>query len=237
MRILALIPARSGSKRVLNKNIKLLGGKPLIVWTIETALSISRICDVLVSTDSVEIQEISSTAGARVPWLRPSALATDDASSVDVAIDALDRYENEFGQVDGLLLLQPTSPFRTKEYIEHGIDKFLMNGEDSVIGISPVRENPSWMATIENNQINGLKQQNITVASFWESKNLYMVNGALYLSSPTTLRNQKTFYSATSIPLVCESLIESLDIDTEAEFEMGEHYFRLGLSHESKEAD
>ena len=115
MRILALIPARSGSKRVPDKNIRLLGGKPLIVWTIVMALGITGICDVLVSTDSIEIQTISSAAGAKVPWLRPDQIATDEASSVDVAIHALDWYEKECGEIGGLLLLQPTSPFRTKE--------------------------------------------------------------------------------------------------------------------------
>ena len=218
MMILALIPALSGSKRVLNKNIRVLGGKPLIVWTIETALSIPGICDVLVSTDSVEIQAIGSAAGARVPWLRPSMLATDDASSVDVAIDALDRYENEFGQVDGLLLLQPTSPFRTKEYVELGIEKYLSGGGDSVIGVSRVRENPSWMATIENEKIKWPGKQNIVVAPFLDLNNLCIVNGALYLSSPKTLRALKSFYSTNSIPLRCDSMIESLDIDTEADF-------------------
>jgi CMP-N-acetylneuraminic acid synthetase len=90
MRILAVIPARGGSKRLPKKNIKPLGGKPLINWSIEAIRGISEICEVLVSTDDSEIASIAKQAGASVPWLRPSHLSTDTASSVDVALHALD---------------------------------------------------------------------------------------------------------------------------------------------------
>jgi CMP-N,N'-diacetyllegionaminic acid synthase len=224
MRILALIPARSGSKRVPKKNMRMFGGKPLIAWSIETALSTPGICDVLVSTDSDEIREISINAGAKVPWLRPSQLATDEASSVDVAIHALDRYENENGEVGGLLLLQPTSPFRTTEFIKQGIEKYLSSGGDSVIGVSPSRENPSWMVTIEENKMNRLDEKSIAKLNSWGPNNLYVVNGCFYLTNPTTLRTHKSFYSATTVPIICNSIIESLDIDTEADFQLGELY-------------
>lgn len=219
MRILALVPARSGSKRVLNKNTRLLGGKPLIVWTIEAAQGISEICDILVSTDSVEIQSISSRAGAIVPWMRPSDLSTDYATSVDVAIHALDKYENEYGEVDGLLLLQPTSPFRTKKYIRDGIRKYILGEGNSVIGVSPVREHPSWMATIENDQIKLLENRETTNSESSVLRNLYVINGSFYLSSPLTLRTRHSFYSDVTSPLICDSIIESIDIDTESEIE------------------
>jgi CMP-N-acetylneuraminic acid synthetase len=90
MRILVLIPARGGSKRLPGKNIKLLGGKPLINWSIESILGISAVCDILVSTDDSEIAEIARQAGASVPWLRPANLSTDTASTVDVALHTLD---------------------------------------------------------------------------------------------------------------------------------------------------
>jgi N-acylneuraminate cytidylyltransferase len=226
MKILALIPARSGSKRIPNKNIRLFGSKPLIVWTIEIAKSIPEIHDVLVSTDSTEIAAISSAAGAKVPWLRPSEIATDEASSVDVAIHALDQYENEFGEVDGILLLQPTSPFRTREYISDGIKKYLVSGGNSVIGVSPVRENPSWMVTIHNNNIKWIDNQSKSVNETKSSGNLYLINGSFYLTSPATLRTLRSFYSSVTVPIICESITESLDIDTEAEFELGELFLK-----------
>ena len=101
MRILALVTARAGSKRLPGKNIRPLGGKPLIVWSIDIAKNIREICDILVSTDCPDIAAVSQKAGAYVPWLRPAELATDTASSVDVAIHALDWYEAEKGAVDG----------------------------------------------------------------------------------------------------------------------------------------
>ena len=124
MKILALILARGGSKRLPGKNIRCLGGKPLIVWSIDVTKHIPEICDILVSTDDPAIAAVSKGAGALVPWLRPPELATDTATSVDAALHALDWYEADKGKVDGLLLLQPTSPFRTKETVMRGIAFF-----------------------------------------------------------------------------------------------------------------
>ncbi len=95
MRILALITARGGSKRIPGKNIRPLGGKPLIVWSINVAKDIVGIVDILVSTDDKNILEVAKNAGALVPWSRPPELATDTASSVDVCLHALDWYEKE----------------------------------------------------------------------------------------------------------------------------------------------
>jgi CMP-N-acetylneuraminic acid synthetase len=133
MKILALITARGGSKRLPGKNIKLLGSKPLILWSIDVAKNNLDICDILVSTDNPAIAEISREAGAKVPWLRPSELATDNASSVDVALHALDWYEASKGSVDGILLLQPTSPFRTPETVPRGIELFRINNYQTVL--------------------------------------------------------------------------------------------------------
>ena len=108
MRILALIAARGGSKRLPGKNMRLLGGKPLIIWSIDVAKNIPDICDILVSTDDPAIAAVCTEAGAYVPWLRPAELSTDTASPVDVALHALDWYRAKKGSVDGLLLLQPT---------------------------------------------------------------------------------------------------------------------------------
>ena len=99
MKILALITARKGSKRLPGKNNRLLGGKPLIIWSIDVAKGIPEICDVLVSTDDSEIAEISRNAGAFVPWLRPSNIATDNATSEEVALHAIDWYERELSLI------------------------------------------------------------------------------------------------------------------------------------------
>ena len=145
MKILALIPARGGSKRLPKKNILPLGGKPLISWTIDAVQDIPEIVDILVSTDTDEIASVAKAAGALVPWLRPPALSTDTATSMDVCFHALDWYEGEYGAVDGLLLLQPTSPFRKRETIKKGIELFKSHyGERPVAAFSPVDVHPMW---------------------------------------------------------------------------------------------
>ena len=135
MRILVVITARGGSKRLPGKNIRILGEKPLIIWSIDVAKDIPEICDILVSTDDTAIASICTEAGALVPWLRPAELATDTANSIDVVLHALDWYETEKGAVDGILLLQPTSPFRTKKTVLRGIELFSKNEQQPVLGV------------------------------------------------------------------------------------------------------
>lgn len=218
MRILTLIPARGGSKRLPGKNIKPLGGKPLINWTIESAHGIAEICDILVSTDDTEIAATAKAAGAFVPWLRPSELATDEATSVAVAGHALDWYEKEYGNVDGLLLLQPTSPFRTRETIQRGILEFSQNFCETIIGVSKANENPMLMVKkVENHIIpldfaHGLKRQ---PQHFGET---YIVNGAFYLLSPVNFRKERTFFTSKMRPLIIEDDNEAIDIDTLSDF-------------------
>ena len=150
MRILALITARGGSKRILRKNIRPLGGKPLIVWSINIAKDIGGIVDILVSTDDPKISEVAKNAGAMVPWLRPPELATDTASSVDVCLHALEWYEKENGKIDGLMLLQPTSPFRSRDTVLQGIELFRKQKRRPVIGVSTAKSHPMWCFEIEN---------------------------------------------------------------------------------------
>jgi CMP-N,N'-diacetyllegionaminic acid synthase len=149
MRILALITARGGSKRLPGKNICLLGGKPLIVWSINIAKDIPEVVDTLVSTDDKEVAEIAKNADALVPWLRPQELAADTASSVDVCLHALEWYVKEDGTVDGLMLLQPTSPFRNHKSVLQGIKIFSSHQHRSVNGVSPAETHPMWCFKIE----------------------------------------------------------------------------------------
>jgi N-acylneuraminate cytidylyltransferase len=222
MKILALIPARGGSKRLPGKNIKLLGGKPLIVWSIDVAKGTPEICDILVSTDNAAIAKVSKDAGALVPWLRPEELATDTASSVDVALHALEWYEAEKGKVDGLLLLQPTSPFRTQLTVRQGIGLFKDNNLQSVLGVSPCHTHPMWTLKIKGQHLVpfmpnhglGMRSQDLPPA--------YAVNGSFYLSSPENLRNRLSFSAGELIPLVIDSEEEVLDIDTALDFKIAE---------------
>jgi len=223
MRILALIPARGGSKRVPNKNIRQLGGKPLINWSIEVVQEIPEIVDILVSTDSPAIAEVAKEAGALVPWLRPDELATDTATSIVVCMHALDWYENENGQVDGLLLLQPTSPFRKTQTIQSGIQLFKKYGDRPVVAFSPAGSHPMWCYRVAGDAIhpfvNGVDQsirsQDLPPA--------YVINGALYLAKPGYLRTHASFLGNNTVPLVIDDKRETLDIDTEWDWMLAEN--------------
>lgn len=222
MRILALIAARGGSKRVPGKNLRHLGGSPLIVWSIDVAKEIPDICDILVSTDAGDIAEIGRRAGAFVPWLRPPELATDLASSVDVCLHALDWYEGARGTVDGLLLLQPTSPFRSRETVLRGIELFASNQRRSVIGVSPALSHPMWCLQVSGNAVRpfitseGMRQRSQDLPP------AYVLNGAFYLIEPVELRRQKAFCNDATMPLIIDEPAESIDIDSEWDWRLAE---------------
>ena len=227
MRILALITARGGSKRLPGKNIKLLGGKPLIVWSIDIVKNIPEICDILVSTEDLAIAAVCKEAGAYVPWLRPADLSADTASSVDVALHALDWYEAEKGLVDGILLLQPTSPFRTQSTIQHGIKLFSNHGYQSVLGVSPTHSHPMWTLKIEDDYlVPFIEGQGLETRS-QDLPAAYAVNGSFYLITPTELHACRSFTGIRPMPLIIESPQEALDIDTEWDFFIAENVIKL----------
>ena len=220
MRILALITARGGSKRLPGKNIRLLGGKPMITWSIDVAKDIPEICDILVSTDDPAIAGICTDAGAYVPWLRPTELATDTASSVDVALHALDWFEAERGAVDGLLLLQPTSPFRTRATVCKGITLFSLYGQQPVLGVSESHSHPMWSLKMDRDYVVPFMQEHGIGMRSQDLPMAYMPNGAFYLTAPTYLRSSRSFVGDKAVPLLIDSPQEALDIDTGWDFEL-----------------
>jgi len=222
MKILALITARGGSKRIPNKNIKNLCGKPLIEWSIDALKNLDNICDILVSTDNQDIADISNQPGVIVPWLRPKHLAQDSSSSVEVAIHALNWYQENYSKVDGLLLIQPTSPFRTSETILKGIELFEENNKKSVISFSPARDHPLWCFEFKD----GLMKKYINDGEkHMRSQDLpsaYVTNGAFYLITPKNLSKNQSFYEGSIVPLIMDNFKESIDIDTKWDWEIAE---------------
>jgi CMP-N,N'-diacetyllegionaminic acid synthase len=227
LRVLALVPARGGSKRLPGKNLRRLGSRPLIVWSIDAARDVADICDILVSTDDEAIAEVARSAGALVPWLRPAELATDTASSVDVCLHALDRYEASFGRVDGLLLLQATSPFRSRGTVLRGIDLFRENMRRPVVGVRPAGSHPMWCYRIKEGT---LRPFIAGVPSHLRSQDLppaYEISGAFYLISPHSLRTSRAFIGDDTMPLVIDRQEESLDIDTDWDWRLAEAMLTL----------
>jgi N-acylneuraminate cytidylyltransferase len=199
-----------------------LGGKPLILWSIDVAGGVPAICDILVSTDDSAIARVARNAGAYVPWLRPAELATDAASSVDVCLHALEWYEKEKGKVDGLLLLQPTSPFRSLATVLRGIELFRKHERRAVIGVSSAESHPMWCLRIEGETIRPFVEGGGLHLRSQELPPAYVVNGALYLIAPEDLRERRSFYSDDMVPLVMEDPEESIDIDTEWDWKIAE---------------
>jgi len=226
VRILALIPARGGSKRLPMKNIRILGGKPLIVWSIDVVKDISEICDILVSTDDPAIAEVCKVAGAYVPWLRPAELATDTASSVDVALHALNWYEAEKGTVDGLLLLQPTSPFRTKDTLRKGIELFRTHQHRPTVGVAAAASHPMRCFRLHGDTMQPFGGGGLNLRS-QDLPPAYTVNGSFYMISPWDLHRLKAFYNDVTVPLVIDAQEESIDIDTEWDWKMAEVALKL----------
>jgi CMP-N,N'-diacetyllegionaminic acid synthase len=222
VRILALITARGGSKRIPGKNIRPLGGIPLIEWSIEICEGIPEICDVLVSTDDPSIGEVARGAGALVPWQRPAELASDTASSADVAVHALDWYEAHHGAVDGLLLLQPTSPFRRHDSVVRGIELFGAHERRSVVGVSPATPHPSWCVRVDGTEMRPFIRETGTELRSQDLPPAHFINGGFYLISPADLRARRSFFLDGCVPLVMNDREESLDIDTEWDWHLAE---------------
>ncbi len=222
MRILALVTARAGSKRVPGKNTRRLAGRPLLTWSVVTAQGIPDICDILVSTDDDGVAAIARAAGASAPWLRPVELSGDTVTSVDVALHALDRYEADAGTVDGLLLLQPTSPFRRRETVVRGLAAFKAGDRRPVVGVSPAQSHPLWCFRLEEEHLVPFCSEGGMHLRSQELPPAFIVNGAFYLISPHDLRERKSFYADDMVPLLMEDPREGIDIDTEWDWEMAE---------------
>lgn len=221
--VLAIIPARGGSKGLPGKNIKKLCGKPLISWTIEQAKSCSDIDRIVVSTDDREIAEVAKTYGAEVPFMRPAELANDTASTIDVILHAINWFkEHEDYQVEYILLLQPTSPLREVEDIKSAALILKEKNALSVVSVCETDHHPWWSNTLpENGNMKDFIRPEILNKRRQDLPLFYRVNGAIYLAETNYLQEHNEFLgpdtSAYKMPK-----IRSVDIDTAIDFEMVE---------------
>lgn len=147
MRVLGLIPARGGSKGVARKNVRPLGGKPLLQWTAESALAARTLASVVLSTDDEEIAALGRRCGVDVPFLRPADLATDETPTLLVVQHALRALEKFGDRFDAICLLQPTNPFRRASDIDACVELLAASGADAVVSILrvPAEYNPHWV--------------------------------------------------------------------------------------------
>jgi CMP-N,N'-diacetyllegionaminic acid synthase len=223
MRVLAIIPARGGSKRLPGKNTKQLFGKPLIAWSIEFAKSIPWFTDIQVSTDCVEIASVCADYGVAVPRMRPAELATDTATSIDVVLDVLNWKRSEGEEFDAVALLQPTTPVRFRQRWD-AAHTLLSNGEcDGVIGVSEADTHPYLI--VKNSVEDFLEPWVANPTGVTRSQDYppaFVLNGALYLIKVESLRDQRTFFPKKCKPMTCTENVENIDIDTPFDWQVAE---------------
>jgi N-acylneuraminate cytidylyltransferase/CMP-N,N'-diacetyllegionaminic acid synthase len=217
--MIALIPARGGSKGLPGKNTKLLAGKPLIAYAIESALNSKYISKVYVSTDSEEIAEIAIKYGAKVPFLRPIYLATDEALAVDTYIFMLDKWKESGENVDSLIILQPTSPLRSSANIDEAIELFQSKNASSVISYTEENHPISWHKYVnEDLTFSPIFEEEIVNRQ--QKRKTYYPNGAIFVFKEDLIREKK-YYNENSFAYLM-SRNNSVDIDTLEDFEYAE---------------
>lgn len=222
-RILAVIPARGGSKRLPNKNIKELCGKPLISWSVDAGLKSKYIDKLIVSTDSDEIAKVSKKSGADVPFIRPDYLATDSASSFDVIKHSIECLGNKGEHYDYLVLLQPTSPLRTTEDIDLAIEELFSKKANSVTSVCEVDHSPLWSNTLpKNHSMNNFIRKSARGKNSQELNTYYRINGAVYVCLIKSLLEEKSFISKSKSFAYVMDKKKSVDIDTELDFIIAE---------------
>ncbi|WP_392344245.1 cytidylyltransferase domain-containing protein [Pseudoalteromonas prydzensis] len=222
-RILAIIPARGGSKRLPRKNVLPINGKPLIEWSIDAAKASEYIDTVFISTDDKEIQSISFESGAYVPELRPAELATDTATTESMLLYTLEKYGKGY---DVVILLQPTSPLRTPNNIDEAIELFLTKKAFSVVSVTSCEHSPLWSNTLpfDGNMENFIKEKGLQRSQ--DLYGFYRLNGAIYIFDvEKLLQYQKICYTKETYAYKMSNE-NSVDIDTELDFEFAELLLR-----------
>ena len=230
--MIAIIPARGGSKGLPGKNIKNLCGKPLISYTIEAAQKVKAIDKVIVTTDSCEIADVAKSYGAEVPFMRPTYLAEDDTLACDVYLHAVDFFRNqEASDIEKFMVLLPTAPLRSSDDIEEALSLFTNTKAETLISMTETDIPISWYYTVNNDgrtQNAGFDAANC-LSNRQNNVKYYRPNGAIYILDYLLLKEKRTYYSDNTVAYIMERS-KSIDIDTEDDFLYAE--FRMNLEKE-----
>jgi CMP-N,N'-diacetyllegionaminic acid synthase len=228
--VLAIVPARGGSKGLPGKNLRLLEGRPLVAWPVSAALGAASVDRVIVSTDDVEIAQAARSAGAEVPFLRPAHLADDKASSMDVVLHALEVLASQGQEFEYIVLLEPTSPLTESTDIEAAMSLLREAGDtaDAVVGICRVeashpeydvrRDGAGLISPYAARNFNSLRRRQ-------DIEELYFLEGSLYISSVKAFRRHQTFYHERTLGYVVPRW-KSLEVDDILDFIMVEAVVR-----------
>lgn len=229
--MIAVIPARGGSKGLLGKNIKEINGFPLIAYTIQAAKGASCIERVIVTTNDGKIADVAIKYGAEVPFIRPEPLASDTSSAVDVYIHAAEYIMSEQNrQLSNFMVLLPTVPLRTSRHIEEAYQKYVECGARTLISVKDADVPPSWYLYRNNNDriFNcgfGLKRGFISNRQM--DQDYFVPNGAIYILDYKLLKEERTYYCDNTVAYIMGRK-ESTDIDTIDDFEYAEYLMKNG---------
>jgi len=227
-RYLGLIPARAGSKRIPEKNIRLLCGKPLIQYTIEAAQESKVLWKIIVSTDDENIMKIAKDCGADVPFVRPAKLAIDETPTFPVVKHALNFYKEN--PPDAIVLLQPTSPLRISSDISDAINLFEQSGADTVVGISkyPIKLDTMFKMVKEKPHLTLEIPKNLT-----PNDCRYRLNGAIYVIKASTILDDDTLFGNKIVGYMMPNS-RSVDVDTMEDWRMAELFISGGIKIEER---
>jgi CMP-N,N'-diacetyllegionaminic acid synthase len=217
--ILAVIPARGGSKGVPRKNVRELNGKPLIAWTIQEARQSQYIDRLILSSDDDEIIQVAQEWGCEVPFKRPKELASDQTPGISPVLHAVQQCPDH----DYVVLLQPTSPLRSVSDIDGCIQKCIAQGAPACVSVAESQHSPYWMYTLDSlNHMNPLIGNHAPVLRRQDSPSIYMLNGAVYVARTDWLIEHKTFVGQDTLgyPMTLE---RSIDIDSEIDLVIADY--------------
>lgn len=222
LKILALIPARGGSKEIKDKNITLLHNSPLISYSITAALDSKYIDDVVVTTDSERIAQVAVLYGAEVPFMRPKELAGDHSTTLDAVIHAIETLKEIGRTYDVLMLLQPTQPLRTAKDIDLSLERFIEQGRRALVSVSKVSDHPLLIRSIDEE---GKLIKMLNVSSTCRRQDMpeyYRVNGCIYINNIGEI-DKDTSFNDNPIPFIMPRS-HSVDIDEPSDLYMAEYY-------------
>lgn len=232
MKPLVIIPARGGSKGVPRKNIKLLGKKPLIQYTIEAARRVFSDTVICVSTDDQEIKEVVESLGLHVPFLRPAELASDTAGTQEVLLHALEFYKKRGYQADTVILLQPTSPFRTDIHIKEALALF-DSSCDMLVSVKETKANPYYVLKEENEEGWLIKSKQGNFTRRQDCPKVFELNGAIYMIHVNSLKS-KPIQDFEKVRKFEMNEWSSLDIDDLMDFAIAEYILSQNMNTSEK---
>ncbi|MBW4827971.1 MAG: acylneuraminate cytidylyltransferase family protein [Clostridiaceae bacterium] len=221
-KVLAIIPARGGSKGIPRKNIADFCGKPLISWSIEEALKSKYIDRLIVSTEDEEIKEVSRKYGAEIPFLRPVELSQDDTPGIEPILHCINWLKSkEESEYDYICVLQCTSPFRKSQHIDEALEILIGNKGDSIVSVAESEVSPYWMKKIRNGKLVDFIKDIPMYNRRQDLPEVYKINGALYIIKTSILLKNKNWYNDNTFPYIMNRL-DSIDIDEPIDFKIAE---------------